>query len=297
MNNELLRCAESGDLEMVKQLVEGGADIEELGIPYESVGGGKTALMFACIRGHFAIVVYLLERSANIAYADCQGMTALHWASYVGNLPIVKYLLERGAQITARSNDGMTALLCAAQQNGFEVVQYLLSSEGGASITETDNKGSTALVHASFAICSPLMVQWLLEYGGAEITETDNKGPGTSVWCVFFTYSLSNLLKRAYAKGDDGEYVSVDWAHIEGTKVPTGDINPRGGIRLLTSMLRVMVLHSSPPESVAKDLAPPFQRIVQDGARLRARLPAYLAQRRVLIDAHCPLLPPLHART
>jgi hypothetical protein len=36
-----------------------------------------------------------------------------------------------------------------------------------------------------------------------------------------------------------------------------------------------------------------LQRIVQDGTRLRARLPAYLAQRRALVDAHCPLLPPL----
>jgi hypothetical protein len=31
----------------------------------------------------------------------------------------------------------------------------------------------------------------------------------------------------------------------------------------------------------------------KDGVRLRARLPAYLAQRRALLDAHCPLLPPL----
>jgi hypothetical protein len=48
-----------------------------------------------------------------------------------------------------------------------------------------------------------------------------------------------------------------------------------------------------PPESLAKYLAPPLQQIVQDGARLRARLPAYLTQRRALLDAHCPLLPPL----
>jgi hypothetical protein len=58
-------------------------------------------------------------------------------------------------------------------------------------------------------------------------------------------------------------------------------------------MLRVMVLHGGPPESLTKDLAPPLQQIVQDGARLRARLPAYLVRRRALLDAHCLLLPPL----
>jgi hypothetical protein len=61
----------------------------------------------------------------------------------------------------------------------------------------------------------------------------------------------------------------------------------------LTAMLRVMVLHGGPPDLLTAELAPPFQRIVKDGARLRARLPAYLAQRRALVDAHCPLLPPL----
>jgi hypothetical protein len=63
----------------------------------------------------------------------------------------------------------------------------------------------------------------------------------------------------------------------------------------LTRMLRVMVLHGAPPESLAKDLAPPFQRIVHDGARLRARLPArpYRRQGLVLLDTHCPLLLPL----
>jgi hypothetical protein len=54
-----------------------------------------------------------------------------------------------------------------------------------------------------------------------------------------------------------------------------------------------MVLHGGPPASLTKDLAPPLQQIVQDGARLRARLPAYLTQRRALLDTHCPLLPPL----
>jgi hypothetical protein len=37
------------------------------------------------------------------------------------------------------------------------------------------------------------------------------------------------------------------------------------------------------------------KRLVKEGARLRARLPVYLAQRRALLDAHCPLLAPLRA--
>jgi hypothetical protein len=36
-------------------------------------------------------------------------------------------------------------------------------------------------------------------------------------------------------------------------------------------------------------------RVVEEGARLRARLPAYLERRRALLNKHCPLLPPLLA--
>jgi hypothetical protein len=35
--------------------------------------------------------------------------------------------------------------------------------------------------------------------------------------------------------------------------------------------------------------------VIQEGARLRAQLPAYLAQRRALVHTHCPLPAPLQA--
>jgi hypothetical protein len=64
----------------------------------------------------------------------------------------------------------------------------------------------------------------------------------------------------------------------------------------LTAMLRVMVRHGGPPESLAILLAPPLQQIVQDGARLRApRVARRRARRRALLNVHCPLLPPLTA--
>jgi hypothetical protein len=129
------------------------------------------------------------------------------------------------------------------------------------------------------------MVQWLLGYGGAQIADIDSRG--MSVWTDQGPNSLPNLLKFAYMKSDDNKYISID-----GEYVPNESRAPGGDIGALTSMLRVMVLHGGPPESLTR-LAPPFQQIVQDGARLRARLPAYLAQRQALSDAHCLLLPPL----
>jgi hypothetical protein len=276
MSNELHLCAEYGELERVKQLVEGGANIEELD------EDGMTALLRASSTGQSDTVVYLVEHGANVAHTARDGTTALHWACIVGTLSTVKCLLEHGATTVERSNDGKTALLHAAHRGSLEVVQYLLSVEGGASITESDDEGNSALLLAASPYPYPAVVQWLLEYGGAQITGTNNEG--SSVWIVT---GLPSLLKHAYEKNDDGEY-----AFIDGEYVPIGSIVEHR-IMAVFAMLRVMVLHGGPPPSLIKDLAPPLQQIVQDGARLRARLSAYLVQRRALIDAHCPLLPPL----
>jgi hypothetical protein len=274
MSNELHHYAKFGNLGKMKQVVEGGADI------HETNGMGATALLQACEFDHFEIVVYLVEHGANVAHTDNDGRTALHQACVGGSVLSVKYLLGCGVNVQERSHTGRTALLYAAVNGNLEAVQYLLSSEGGASITETDDAGNSAFLLAARSPCHPTVVQWLLEYGGAQITDTNNEG--ASVWTDFWLDGLPNSLRSAYIADDDGEYYIV-----------YGDYVPNVDMAELTAMLRVMVLHGGPPESLTKDFAPPLQQIVHDGARLRARLPAYLAQRRIVIDAHCTLLPPL----
>jgi hypothetical protein len=59
------------------------------------------------------------------------------------------------------------------------------------------------------------------------------------------------------------------------------------------ALLRVMVLRGAPPDSLTTRLAPDHAQVVQEGARLRVRFPAYLAQRQAFLDAHCPLIAPL----
>jgi hypothetical protein len=284
MNNELQRCAAFGYLERVKQLVEDGADIEE------TDNRGRTALSVASLNGHFKIVVYLVEHGANVAHTDDVGMTALHRACVDGNISTVKYLLEHGATVIERDAFCMTTLLHAAGFGHLGVVQYLLSFEGGASSAEADNEGRTALLLAAGSDCYPSMVQWLLEYGGAQITDTNLEG-GT-VWTELGQDDLADMLKCAYTKSGDRENAYL-FDEDDEYLIEDGEYVPHGDIVALVAMLRVMVLHGGPPESLTAKLALPLQRIVQYGARLRARLPTYLAQRQILLDAHCPLLPPL----
>jgi hypothetical protein len=65
------------------------------------------------------------------------------------------------------------------------------------------------------------------------------------------------------------------------------------GAKAISALLRVMVLRDAPLVELITCLSPERSQVVNDGARLRTRLPAYLAQRRALLDAHCPLIAPL----
>jgi hypothetical protein len=48
------------------------------------------------------------------------------------------------------------------------------------------------------------------------------------------------------------------------------------------------VLRDAPPTALVVQLSSELARVVQEGARLRAQLPAYLAHRRAYLDSHCP---------
>jgi hypothetical protein len=64
----------------------------------------------------------------------------------------------------------------------------------------------------------------------------------------------------------------------------------------LVAFLRVVVVRAALPLALVAIMSPNPARMVQEGARLRAWLPAYLEQRWALLDAHCAvLLPPLRA--
>jgi hypothetical protein len=55
----------------------------------------------------------------------------------------------------------------------------------------------------------------------------------------------------------------------------------------LIGLLRVMVLHCAPPPTLVALLSPKPACVMQEGAWLRARLPAYITHRRAYLDLNC----------
>lgn len=67
---------------------------------------GRTALHWACYRGHRRTVQWLLSRSADISHRDHEGMTAMHWAALKGHDAVADMLINVGAVNLLHLPDG-----------------------------------------------------------------------------------------------------------------------------------------------------------------------------------------------
>jgi len=117
----LYAAAEAGDLARVMLLVEQGEDKNQIGGQYND-----TTLGIAALKGYLDIVRYLVEQGADIEKADSYGHTPLINASIFGHLEVVRYLLEQGAKRDKATDFGMTSLHHAAQNGHLEIAKLLM---------------------------------------------------------------------------------------------------------------------------------------------------------------------------
>jgi hypothetical protein len=168
---------------------------------------------------------------------------------------LVQCLVELGADVNQALPLGWTALLFAAWKGHLAIVRCLVQS--GARIGAVDECGNTALL---LSICYGhySTAQYLLEEAGANMGDVNNKEE-----------TLWNLLTVHLQK------VARDY---------TVAFDPLA----LTGLLRVLVLRDARPPALWDLLLPEHARVMQEGTRLRARLPAYLDHRRAYLDSRCP---------
>ena len=130
-------AALNGQLDIVKVLVENGADVDV------KDADNNTALHNATLRGHLEIVKLLIENSADVNAQDNDDQTALHIAAEFGYLEIVKRLIENGADINHPDDDLVTPLHNAAEFGCLETVKWLIAN--GADVNVKDDIDRTVL--------------------------------------------------------------------------------------------------------------------------------------------------------
>ncbi|MCL2325760.1 MAG: ankyrin repeat domain-containing protein [Proteobacteria bacterium] len=143
---EVVTAAWGGNLKIVKRYVQQGGDPNRPIRNYSK----PSLLIVAAGSGHAEMVRFLLENGADVKAADELGKTALHGAADQGYLDIVKMLVEKGADVNAYSkvSNGLTPLQYAAGRGSMETVEYLL--ENGAKVAFGDSpERSFVLVSAA----------------------------------------------------------------------------------------------------------------------------------------------------
>ncbi|ANB59930.1 ankyrin repeat domain-containing protein [Anoxybacteroides amylolyticum] len=141
-NTPLHYAIDSGDIELVRLLVQHGADVNATN------EAGTTPLMKAAQFGQTEIVKFLYAHGADINRTDDQGETALSKAVEGNQVATVQFLLQAGANVNIKTTIGKTALMTAAEYGYDNLVSLLLRH--GADVNVKDKTGNTALSLAQY---------------------------------------------------------------------------------------------------------------------------------------------------
>ena len=114
---KMLEACKSGETKILQLLLE-RCNVEESELNSKDENGA-TALMWACLNGHKAVVQLLLDHSERI---DLNARTKSGWTAFIsacenGHKGVVQLLLDRSKRIdlNARTKSGRTAFISASE--------------------------------------------------------------------------------------------------------------------------------------------------------------------------------------
>ncbi|XP_071041583.1 alpha-latrotoxin-Lt1a-like [Parasteatoda tepidariorum] len=115
-------AAECGHLDIVKFLINGGADLNVIG------SFGSKPIHTAAQMGHLHIVKYFIQCDEKLLTdRGCSNMSLLHYASAEGHIEVVKYLIEKGIDVNDECDDGFRSIHFAIKFDHEEVIKVLLN--------------------------------------------------------------------------------------------------------------------------------------------------------------------------
>ena len=134
----MLAMSEKGKPEIVKFLVDNGADLD--------IGGTTSPLTWAVERGYTDVVKSILAREDRGRMVESSYSNALNAAERRGYTAIVKLFLDDGVEIDSDLGFGETLLMHAARDGYTDMVKLLI--DRGADVNARSRGGYTALKYA-----------------------------------------------------------------------------------------------------------------------------------------------------
>ena len=138
-NTAFLLATKEGNVSFLKFLKDEGADIKVRN-KY-----GQNALMNVCFSsGDIEVVKWLLEEGFTLEEKDNDGNTSFLFAAQNGNTSILKFLKDENASVTVKNNLGENALMKAClNSNNFDAIKWPL--QGGLQPPRQSPKGYSTL--------------------------------------------------------------------------------------------------------------------------------------------------------
>ena len=161
---DLLKAAGEDDISQVKDLLDGGLDVNGKN---ES---GWSALMIAASKGNTEMLNLLIQKGAAVDEKNAKGQTPLIFAAHWGHADVVRLLIERGVNVNLQMGDGWTALIDSISMDHTAVAKLLINS--GADVNAKGKNGWTALMAAAYI--NNLEVVNLLIENGAKVDARDD---------------------------------------------------------------------------------------------------------------------------
>lgn len=108
----LLDAVKMGDIEVVRQHIDAGTDLNRTFVVEGGNWYGATPLHLAVAYDQENIVGLILDNGAdiNIRANNLDGASPLAWAAFLGKIDMTKILLDQGADVDALDNHGNNAI-------------------------------------------------------------------------------------------------------------------------------------------------------------------------------------------
>ena len=189
----LVACVGSGQSDLIRLLVEQGAD------PLVKNNRGETALMRAALFGDTMTLSYLLDRGIDINARATDSTTALINAIFNVNREATIFLLERGADADLIGAFGLTAVSAAVTYNDMASIRAILKH--AKNIDAVDRDGYSSLMWAAYNEHDNIeIIQALLDRGASIHLKAKNGTTALSWAQQKGNTKTVALLKKAGAK-------------------------------------------------------------------------------------------------
>lgn len=199
-NDALILACASGNLELVKCLLESGAPAGVVGKRFHGLRNGRASpFHMACHHGHEDLVRLFLDRGVDVDMEVGDSGTPLQLAANSGHVGPILLLLQAGADVNRIPKNKRPALSAAATHGNVNPIRLLL--QAGADVDCVANNKETALSIA--ASCGHLdAVRELLD-AGATIYEPQKRKNALISACHSRSLMVLELLLEAASDSEN----------------------------------------------------------------------------------------------